>query len=267
MTADDRTTTREWARRVRANVNDARGDTPPDYRHKRPPLVLIITLPAVLLLGLVLVAVGVHLSCLCLSARWPWCSRRLSADHRTTTNSAGSPAGRSRLPGAVYRHIHCGKSDADRPYRSDNASQPERRQAAAIWTMGGMQRARVALLVLIMALSACSASASSSLPFPTKVCGRDLGRNWNGWVVDLSHGAPGTLQYSDSEVAAFIRVSDNCSHGAHVTWRPSSATEPLAVARAADGLPVVIALATPRGYQPFTVVRQGPGLTVRVRIS
>jgi hypothetical protein len=42
----------------------------------------------------------------------------------------------------------------------------------------------------------------------------------------------------------FIRVSDSCQHGAHITWSPRIDSEGLKVAKAPDGLPVAVVLSS-----------------------
>ena len=125
-----------------------------------------------------------------------------------------------------------------------------------------------AALAVGATLCGCAGAASSAgPPSDTHVCGTHLGQNWGADVVDLTQPAHQPVAYSNIFSGVFIRVSNNCDRGADVTWRPKAATHVLHVAKASDGLPVVIVLATPDKHRPFTVVATRQGKVVgRVQV-
>jgi hypothetical protein len=125
-------------------------------------------------------------------------------------------------------------------------------------------RTLLAIAVTGFLVAACGASTSSAgPPDDTSICGTNLGQNWNGAIYDLTgkHQTPGTTA-SNIFSGEFIRVSDSCDHGGQVTWTPRSATHVLKVAKAADGLPVVMVFATADHHKPFTVTAKTGGQVV-----
>jgi hypothetical protein len=125
-------------------------------------------------------------------------------------------------------------------------------------------RVLVAAAITALAAAGCASSTSSAgPPSDTSVCGTNLGQNWGGGITDLAADHPPQVADSGANGEVFLRVSDSCQHGAQVTWSRHIDSEILKVARASDGLPVVVVLSSPDDAQDsFTVTASMGGRTV-----
>jgi hypothetical protein len=116
---------------------------------------------------------------------------------------------------------------------------------------------RILVTVAITALAAASCASSTSSagpPSATSVCGTNLGQNWGGGMTDIAAANPPRFADAGANGEVFLRVSDSCQHGAQVTWSPHIDSEILKVAKASDGLPVVVVLSSPDdAHDSFTV--------------
>jgi hypothetical protein len=103
-----------------------------------------------------------------------------------------------------------------------------------------MMRVAAALVALgLLTLTSCAASESGTGISSPHACGTNLGQNLEGYIYDATSGTP-RLNVGASGGTVFIRVADGCAHGSALTWRPRAAATIEKVARAHDGLPVIV---------------------------
>jgi hypothetical protein len=112
-------------------------------------------------------------------------------------------------------------------------------------------------------LSGCGpgATVSSAAP-PTVVCGTTLSRSAAGpVVVDATRDHAVVTELTVGEVL-YVRVSDDCAHGARVTWDPRKAATLVKEARAKDGLPAAVVLRPATPTAAFTLSAERDGTVV-----
>jgi hypothetical protein len=101
--------------------------------------------------------------------------------------------------------------------------------------------ASVGVSILLVSCGPAAGDKSMAAP-PTVVCGTTLSSSPAGAVVEDAVGRHQTITETTVGDLLFIKVSDNCKHGARVTWTPASAATLVEQALAKDGQPVVVVL-------------------------
>ena len=113
----------------------------------------------------------------------------------------------------------------------------------------------LAILPVIGMLSGCDTLPSSAAP-PTVVCRTTLSRSAAGaYVQDVSRG--GRVKSATIGGELFLQVTDDCDHGATVTWSPRTAATDLLEAKAADGRRAAVVLRP--NTNAFTITLSKPG--------
>jgi hypothetical protein len=117
---------------------------------------------------------------------------------------------------------------------------------------------------VIALLSGCDTLPTSAAP-PTVVCGTTLSKSAAGpFLQDVSRG--GRVKFATIGGELFLQVSDDCDHGAIVTWRPHAAATELLNARAADGRKAAVVLRP--NIKMFTITVSKPdGPTLQVTVD
>jgi hypothetical protein len=123
------------------------------------------------------------------------------------------------------------------------------------WLVGG------AMTVALAGCGAGQTGLSSGAP-PTVVCGTTLNDSAAGAVViDAVHDHT-TITGPSVGGLVFVRVSDDCSHGARVTWAPAQAASLVKQARTRDGLDAAVVLRPATLTATFTVSARRDGTVV-----
>jgi hypothetical protein len=115
-----------------------------------------------------------------------------------------------------------------------------------------------ALAATVLSGCAPAVTVSSAAP-PTVVCGTTLSRSAAGAVVEDATRDHAVITEPTVGGLLYIRVSDDCAHGARVTWTPATAATLVKQARAKDGLPAAVVLrpATPTAAFTLSAERNG----------
>jgi len=126
-----------------------------------------------------------------------------------------------------------------------------------------MMKLRICVLAgaLVSMFAAASGCASYKAAPPVAVCGTIVDPGGPGvaivdvWAPQLSpSGSPLPSGAAIDAIGdGLLRVSDNCTTGAVVTWRPAAKVRMDPVARAKDGLPVVFGVARTAAGPPLSV--------------
>ena len=128
---------------------------------------------------------------------------------------------------------------------------------------GGFAAAAMAISSAL-ALSGCM-SVTTAAP-PLVVCGTTLSRSAAGPVLlDVSHGE----RVSSRTIGGllFLKVSDDCDHGATVRWTPATAATRMFAARTADGRLAAVILKPNADSFTITLVRNSRRTEVEVDLS
>jgi hypothetical protein len=121
----------------------------------------------------------------------------------------------------------------------------------------------VAAAVAATVLLGCDqAERVTSAAPPTVVCGTTLNATPAGAVLVDATRHHMIITTPSVRGLLFIKVSDDCAHGAGVSWTPAQAATLMKEADARDGLPAAVVLQPTTPTAAFTVAAERNGTVV-----